>query len=308
VRVRYRDAAIAVAAWREGANVMGALRDREGLQDNTPEIIELAYDLQAGSYVRTHDERAGAVARVAAEYAAVLGPLLREGDRVLDVGAGELTTLASVAAALPPGRREWYGCDLSWSRLHVGRRFVAERPAYAAALGQLACFTAEAARLPVAGAGADVVTTFHALEPNRGREAELVAELVRAAARWVVMFEPSYEHAGAEDRARMDALGYVRDLPGAIGKAGAELVAAKVIEHPMNPRNPTVAFIVRPPHAGTRAAGELWSCPVTRTPLRRVDHPEGGWLRSDESFLLYPVVGGIPLLTTAAAVFASQSG
>jgi uncharacterized protein YbaR (Trm112 family) len=108
----------------------------------------------------------------------------------------------------------------------------------------------------------------------------------------------------------MDALGYVVDLPGAVSAAGGELVAMEEIEHPFNPLNPTWAHVVRPAGEGRAAdrAAEPWACPVTRAPLRRVDHPDGGWWWSEESFLMYPVAAGIPLLTPGAAVFAARGG
>lgn len=132
----------------------------------------------------------------------------------------------------------------------------------------------------------------------------------------MVVFEPSYEAADDEGRRRMDDLGYVRDLAGAIDAASGELVASHVISRPLNPQNPTVAHLVRPRRAPVAAPRPRparspehqvgWSCPISRTPLRAVAHEEGGWLWSEEAFLLYPVVGGIPLLTEGSAVFASR--
>jgi SAM-dependent methyltransferase len=306
---RYERAEVAVRAWREGRNVMGALRERAGAAANTPEMIERAYELQAGSYIRTHDDNRDAVDRVAAEYAELLAPYLPAGARVLDVGAGELTTLGAVASRLPAVERSWLACDLSWSRLHVGRAFLASRPAYTAAAG-VDCFVAEMGRLPLADAAVDVAVTFHALEPNRGRELELVSELTRVAASWVVLFEPSWEHADEAARRRMDAHGYVRDLPGAIAGAGAELVAEVPIRSPLNPSNPTVARVVRPRPGGRAAPAvpgtAMWRCPVGGGRLARVEHPEGSWFWSPESLLLYPVVGGIPLLTASSALFAAR--
>ena len=306
---RYEHADLAMRAWREGRNVMGALREREGAAGNTPEMIELACELQAGSNVRTHDDNRAAVDRVAAEYAEVLAPYLPSGTRVIDAGAGELTMLGAVASRLPAGHRSWLACDLSWSRLHVGRAFLASRPEYAAAAGA-GCFVAEMGRLPLADSAVDVALTFHALQPNRGREAELVAELTRVAARWVVLFEPSWEHADAEARRRMDTHGYVRGLAGAIAAAGGELVDEIPIRAPLDPLYPTVARVVRPrpPGRGAVAMPEkaMWRCPVSGGELLRVDHPEGSWLWSPAPLLLYPVVGGIPLLTGSSALFAAR--
>jgi SAM-dependent methyltransferase len=303
---RDRGADVAVRAWREGRNVMAALREREGTDANSPATIALAYELQAGSYVRTHDRRRADVDRVAAEYAEVLAPYLPAGTRVVDVGAGELTTLGAVASRLPGAPRSWLACDLSWSRLRVGRAFLAGRPEYAAA-GPVACFVAEMGSLPLADAAVDVAVTFHALEPNRGRQLELVTELLRVAAGWVVLFEPSWERGDEAARRRMDEHGYVRGLPDAVAEAGGELVAEVPVRAPLNPRNPTVALVVRSPGARERVpADAIWRCPVTGAALVRVDDRGGGWLWSPASLLPHPVVGGIPLLTADNAVFATR--
>ena len=39
-------------AFKEGKNIAELLRRSENSIENTPEIIELSYDIQAGSYIR----------------------------------------------------------------------------------------------------------------------------------------------------------------------------------------------------------------------------------------------------------------
>ena len=45
----YFDIMLARKAFLEGKNVTETLRNQKGLRENTPEVIETAYDLQAGS-------------------------------------------------------------------------------------------------------------------------------------------------------------------------------------------------------------------------------------------------------------------
>jgi ABC-type microcin C transport system duplicated ATPase subunit YejF len=42
--------------YEQGKNISAVLRERMGIQHNTPEIIELSYDLQTGSYIAAMGE------------------------------------------------------------------------------------------------------------------------------------------------------------------------------------------------------------------------------------------------------------
>ena len=88
-------------------------------------IIELIYDLQAGSYIAMAEERAADLAPLMAEFAALLDPHLEAGDSLLDVGTGEFTTIAAIIEALGTPPAELYACDVSWSRLHKGMAVLA---------------------------------------------------------------------------------------------------------------------------------------------------------------------------------------
>ena len=76
----------------------------------------------------------------------------------------------------------------------------------------LSLFVADMALLPLADSSVDVVFTSHALEPNHGREEQLLKELLRVARRHLLLFEPSWENADQAVRDRMVQHGYVRDL------------------------------------------------------------------------------------------------
>jgi ubiquinone/menaquinone biosynthesis C-methylase UbiE len=82
--------------------------------------------------------------------------------------------------------------------------------------GDLRCnlttFVADMAKLPLVDRSVDGVFASHALEPNHGRESELLAELLRVARRKLLLFEPSWEYANQATRSRMKKHGYVRDF------------------------------------------------------------------------------------------------
>ena len=72
-----------------GNNVSGWLQAEVG-PGRGEEIVEIAYDLQAGSYTEYRRDHALAFELLAAESAALLDAVLRPGDQLLDAGCGEV--------------------------------------------------------------------------------------------------------------------------------------------------------------------------------------------------------------------------
>jgi ubiquinone/menaquinone biosynthesis C-methylase UbiE len=229
-------------AYTHGENVTALLtKTHPGL--GRDEIIELAYDIQSGSYTKAALDNPGRLKRYAHEIHELGHLYLAEGDTILDCGAGELTTLSALSEHLPP-QCQLLACDISLSRLRIGRRF-ADRVMRDDLRKNLRLFVADMARLPLADNSVDVVFTSHALEPNHGREQELLKELLRVSRRQLLLYEPSWENADEAARARMELHGYVRDLPRHIQAAGGHLVSVERLPNPINHMNPTYCYVVQ---------------------------------------------------------------
>jgi len=267
------------------------------------EIIEIAYDLQSGSYTKYALESPDILKRCACEIYDLAKPYLAEHDVILDCGAGELTTLSALSEHLP-AQCQLLACDISLSRLKVGRRF-AERVMRGDLARALRLFVADMGRLPIADSSVDVVFTSHALEPNHGRERDLLAELLRVARRQLLLFEPSWENADQEARARMEQHGYVRDLPQHIVAAGGRLVSVEPLPIPGNILNPTYCYVVEPIHKHNQPsfADQAFQCPRSGLPLHRQQsywwNQEGGWA--------YPEIDGIACLREKHGVLMSHA-
>jgi SAM-dependent methyltransferase len=302
--MKYADLSTAVEAWRSGRNVMAALRESFGSSANTDEIVEVAYDLQAGTYSAYVEKNSEQWRSYTAELAEILAPLVGSGATTLDVGTGELTSLAGIAPLAFKSGGAILACDISFSRVRRGLDFV-EKHLDGDFIGRIDAFVASMFALPLADAAIDVVWTSHAIEPNGGREFEAVSELLRVAKHWLVLFEPSYENNTAEGRRRMERLGYVRDLPGAVVRAGGEVVERVPIRNAGNSLNPTWALICRPPTRAScefSSAGEIrWACPATQTQLTR----RRNFFFSPASLLAYPVLDRVPMLRAEHGVIAS---
>ncbi len=288
------------SAYAEGRNLMALLRDRGGVAENTEDIIELSYDLQSGSYIRALAK--GGNTEIKLRFTERLVEVIESLGTVhslLDAGMGEGTTLWGLISQMKAPPKRVAGFDLCWSRVATGRRWLKEKlPDF-----EWTGVTGSLAEIPCADASFDVVYTCHALEPNRGREAELLSELFRVARRAVVLLEPAYEFANEEARRRMDSLGYCRQLAETARRLGLPLTRHEMFASNGNDLNPTALLVLdKGGETGTDADTHPWVCPAYRTPLLAL---EDCWF-SRESMRAYPVIGGIPCLRSCHGIVASK--
>jgi SAM-dependent methyltransferase len=230
--------ALGEQAMREGRNVTHALREHLGTDRNTPEAIEVAYDLQAGSYVDFAEKQPDFLNAYAEQLAGLLDPHLQDGDVLLDAGTGEMTTLAHILKALRTPLARVYASDISSKRLAIGQDYAAKHGVSVEPLH------AELASIPLPNESVSVVTTNHALEPNGGREREILSELLRVTKRKLVLFEPCFELASDEGKARMRQHGYIQDLAHHATHLGAIIESVTPLEMVHNPLNPTTCFVI----------------------------------------------------------------
>lgn len=279
----------------QGVNLMRFL----GGEAETNELSNIlsAYDMQSGSYVARMDDAGYRAAQEAfnEEVAAHLGEL--EFESLLDAGVGEGTSLAGILRALPQAPSHVEAFDISWSRIDVARGWFARFGL------QPSLCTGELTRMPFADGSFDVVMTNQSIEPNRGREREILTEIHRVAARYAVLVEPAYELADDEQRARMDHHRYVTDLPGHAEAVGFRVRRLERLARPLSPANPTAVLLLE--KEGETAPGRpRRACPRSGDALI----PMRGHLAARRAGFVYPVLDGIPCLMAQDAIFASRFG
>jgi ubiquinone/menaquinone biosynthesis C-methylase UbiE len=286
--------------YRDGVNIIDHLKAKLGEKYNTDQLVETSYDMQAGSYVAYVQRHSEFEAAYQGELAQILRPLISPGDSIIDVGTGEMTTLAPVAAACYDNVSKAYAVDISLSRLIVGRDYLRDKltPGLRERIFPVA---STLFRLPFADSSLDVVWTSHALEPNGGREYDAIAELARVTRKYLVLFEPSYERNSPQGKERMDRLGYVKNLEATIRTiADLELMSVTRMGRAADDPNPTYAHLISKRSPGAPRDPQL-RCPLTYGTLE----PRDGYLYCRQSLLAYPVIDGIPVLRTDKGICAS---
>jgi SAM-dependent methyltransferase len=305
-KLKYFDVISARKAYLDGKNITTFLREKAGVKNNTPQIIELAYDLQAGTYIEYAKNNRLYLERYASEIVDILQHHSNEADSFLDVGTGEMTTLTSVINLMKNVPNEIYAFDISWSRVHHGISYARENMNIDN--NRIFPFVADISEIPLRDNSISVITSNHALEPNGDRLESLMVELFRVANDIIILFEPCYEMNSDEGKRRMDELGYIKNVDGVIEKIGGTLLDKIMMKNISNPLNPTACFFIRPPKKrnankfSRKKNSNIFSVPGTDFPLERIDD----FFFSKNTGLSFPIIKSIPVLKSSAGILTSS--
>tara|TARA_A100000171_G_C2136121_1_gene150380 strand:+ start:1133 stop:2038 length:906 start_codon:yes stop_codon:yes gene_type:complete len=278
--------------YQSGENISRLLRDEEG--NNTEGIVELAYDLQSGSYIEALNDPE--VLQFKRDYGKLIASTIREfcePGSILEAGVGEATTLAFVLQVLTETIS--FGFDISWSRIWVAKQWIQSQNI----AKDTSLFTASIFAIPLPDNSIDVVYTSHSIEPNGGMEEAAVKELYRVARKYVILLEPAYDLASLEAKERMKSHGYCVHLFDVIQQLGLPVERHELFPLTISSMNPTGVTIIRKP--AEEALMPKFVCPVTGGILTEF----GGALHSHQHLAAYPIIGGIPCLRDESSVLAS---
>lgn len=301
--MEYTNITEAKAAYLKGENVMEHLTNHSSDATDRSQIIEIAYDLQAGSYVNNVKSNFKRYRKLCDEFAELLLPHLSSTKSILDVGTGEMTTLSLIMANRQIPSCSVYAFDLSWSRLWHGLKFWEDTIGSSRSAPMVFC--ADMGEIPLRSKSMDIVTSSHALEPNGNKLPEILKELFRVCREKLVLFEPSYELNSEEGKARMDKHGYIKGLESNVNQLGGIVHDIIPLSNVFTPLNPTTCYIIEPPADDTHADildGVPFCAPGSDFRLEKSE----GFYFAPEAGLVFPSLKGIPVLRREAGIIATS--
>jgi len=288
--------------FEKGENLSQYLKSQNLYSIEAAQIIEMAYDLQAGSYIRLHNSNPEFLEQYTEEMMEIIDPFLTNGVSILDAGCGELTTSTVLLNKISNYSINYHAFDISWSRLFKGKTF---QKSYDLNLAKNQIFVADISKIPLPEKSIDIVITNHALEPNGSNLDVLLKELIRVTRKKLILFEPWYENNSVEGRARMDSHGYIKDLVNRCKHYDCIVDQVSAMKNLINPLNPTACFIVTPPSEKfykTNIKSETYlTVPGSEERLEFKDQVYFG----KRSGYAFPILKGIPILKLENKIIAS---
>ena len=104
--------------YQDGGNIIQFLKKNENTQKNNLEDILISYDFQAGTYIDFVKKNPKYIEQYSKLITEEIEGLETEFNSILEVGCGEATTLVNVLKHLKGVKKNAFGFDISWSRIH----------------------------------------------------------------------------------------------------------------------------------------------------------------------------------------------
>jgi len=214
-------------------NINQYLRKKTNLSEK--EIIKLSYDIQSSSYVKKYNYY---------KSKKILSQVIKEINStnyksLMDFGCGELTSFYTLINNIKTKNKFFVAYDLSFSRILIGKKFLKKKKKTI----KLKLFSNNSNRIPLPDNSIDIVTSCHALEPNKKNANKILKELWRISKKKLILLEPNNQLGDKLIKKRFKKNNYILDLEKKIKKITSRY---KIInnEFNSNPLNPASIFIL----------------------------------------------------------------
>lgn len=285
-----------------GENVIQYLKNIEGNSENTIEDIMISYDFQAGSYYNGYKNNKQRYDSYHDKIAEILGIYINDIKNcvLMEAGIGEATTLGPVMKRIGINNVDKiYGFDISWSRVKYAKKFLGELLENDA----VNLFVGDMFNIPIKDNSIDILYTAHAIEPNGGKEKEILQELYRVTSKYLVLFEPAYELADEESKKRMESHGYITNLYNTALELGYNVKSYELLGVSMNQKNPTGVMVIEKSEVNGETKEDTVFCdPISKKILKFVDNVA----YCESSMLMYPIILDIPCLIKSNAIIGTK--
>ena len=226
--------------YKRNININQFLRKKTNLSEKS--IIKISYDLQSGSYIRSYNYM---------NSLKNLNFMIKEINStkfksLLDFGCGELTNFYTLMKNIKTSKKVFYANDYSFNRIFLGKKFLNKKKLSI----NLTCFANDTIKIPLPDNSIDIVTTVHAIEPNKYDANKILMELWRIAKKKLILLEPNNEltnempsYLKKKINQRLKKNNYTLNLEEKIKNITTDYRIIKSNNH-FNPLNPSSLFII----------------------------------------------------------------
>lgn len=261
--------------------------------------VELIYDLQSGNYSSRYeydDAYKKYKDKYTDEIVYHINSLNFKFNSILEAGIGEGTTFCDVIKKLDKPKIKKFGLDISWSRLAYAKKFLKKN-----SLKNTKLVTGLLENLPFLENSIDIVYTSHSIEPNRGKEKEILKELYRVTNNYLILLEPSYEFGNKKQQERMDKLSYAKNLSKYCEELNYKIIKHELIKSHSRENNRTSIIIIEKSTKENANKGFL-ACPQTKIKLLK----NKNFYYALESFYSYPILKNIACLNIENKILSTK--
>ena len=287
----------AYEAFLNGSNILQVLASKFPTVSQT-ELIEISYSFQSGTYITYYKNNVEDFSRSNSYICSLLEKYIPNSSSLenwLDLGIGEGTTIGDLHRRLNQSI-PLTGTDSSLNRLHLSESFLSESL-------DSQVYTPIYCRhdtLPFSDSAFEIVSLFHSLEPNKYSWQNIISEVLRVSARYVLLVEPIYEFANAHQRRHITSHNYFSGLITELNRLSKLseiniLHIEELLENSLDPLLPSTFILIE------KAKGKSISLFSSIMDLRCIVSNEtpnsinNSCIKFNST--VYPIVHGVPLLT-----------
>lgn len=285
---------LAKEAYAKNENIVQKLTS---LGVDKSECIEIAYEIQAGSYTSAFNQSLFGFNRNK-----VLHQIIRNYTDLTDVsdtavfGIGEAVNWIGFDGAI----KNFYGVELSYSRLRYARSNIAELNGIQKSI----LIKGDASETIFNPNSFDLTVTLHSIEPNGNIQGKIMLNnVINYSSKYVLLFEPDFSTAPPAMKSRMEANGYVCNIEDVISSDPSVYVVDKfLLEIQENENNLTTCWILKK-NEYKDSEQDKFVCPYSNSPLVEF----AGCKYSSGSGLIYPTIDDILFINKKDAIFIGGS-
>lgn len=215
---------------------------------------------------------------------------------ILEVGAGELTTLIPLAKLINDNSLKIHASELSWSRCRVGIDFAKSE-----GINLDSITVASVTALPYPDNCFDIVYTSCCLEELGGYEKEALSELIRVTNRDLILIEASYELGSKEQRTKLFNRRWNIKLLSVAKSLGHKLIKHELTPYWVDQGHHASIIHIRKNINSQKTCFKLIS-PLSKKDLQKDDTV----YFCKSSGIAYPIIQGIPIFLENNGIIASK--